>query len=246
MVSRCRDAGQSLHQISRWLNESGIPASRDTQRRRSGKADQDKGWSPTTVSKMLTSRALIGQTLSKGQPLRDTDGLLVVLDPLIPVERWEQLQVAIKERSYGRREHPSLLLRVAFCACGQALYMSTSRNRPDETHPGRTQFRYYLCHARRKEKDACQAGRIPADDLEEWTWASFLSLVGETEILEPVHIPAVDQSAELAAVDEAMIHLEDQYVSGQVYQGPAGATRVSAMIARLQERRGKLAGIASS
>jgi len=242
MVNRYLD-GQSYHQISRWLNESGIPASRDTQRRRSGRAGLDKGWSPATVAKILTSPSLIGRTSSKGQPLRDSDGMLVMLDPLIPVERWERLQAAIEERKYGRREHPSLLLRVAFCACGEALYMA-SHNKVGEMTPGRRQFRYYLCQGRRKGD--CQAGRIPADALEEWTWATFVTLVGETEILEPVHIPAVDQSAELAAVEEAMTYLEDQYVGGQVYQGAGGAARFSNMMARLQERRDRLAAMPSS
>ena len=53
-------AGHSFHMLSRWLNEQGIPASRDAQRLRNDKPAKGKGWTPATVQKVLTSPGLVG------------------------------------------------------------------------------------------------------------------------------------------------------------------------------------------
>jgi site-specific DNA recombinase len=234
-------AGESFHMLTRWLNAEGIPSSRDAQRLRKGKPTRDKGWTPATVIKVLTSPSLAGHVLSKGEPLRDRDGLVVRIDPLIPPEDYERLQAAIRERAYGRRVNASRLLQVAYCAfCSTQLYATSTRSRATDTR----QFRYYLC--RNGRHGNCQAGRVPAVYLEDLATRLFLDLVGTQEILERVHIPAEDASAELAAVDEAMQHLEEQYAAGAVYQGETGARRFAAMMTRLEERRDRLAALPST
>ncbi len=86
---------------------------------------------------------------------------------------------------------------------------------------------------------------MPAEYLEDLATRLFLNLVGSQEILERVHIPAEDSSAELAAVEEAMEHLEEQYATGAVYRGTAGAERFAALMTRLEERRDRLAALPS-
>ncbi len=202
-------SGDSFHMLSRWLNADGIPSSRDAQRLRSGKPTRGEAWTPATVRKLLASPSLAGHVLLGGEPLRDRDGLIVRIDPLIPLEDYERLQTALRDRAYGRRVNASRLLQVAFCAF-------------------------------------CQTGRIPAEYLEKLVAQLFLYLVGRQEILHRVHIPAEDSSAELAAVDEAMRHLEEQYVAGAVYRGEAGAERFAAMMTRLEERRDRLSALPST
>ncbi len=120
--------GHSFHMLARWLNEQGIPSSRDAQRLRKGKPAVDKGWTPATVSKFLTSPGLAGHVVSGGQPLRDRDGLIVRIDPLIPQEDYERLQAALKDRAYGRRANASRLLRVVYCAfCSSQLYATSAK-----------------------------------------------------------------------------------------------------------------------
>jgi site-specific DNA recombinase len=228
-------AGASFHMLARWLNAKGIPSSRDAQRLRKGKPATDKGWTPATVQKFLASPALAGHILSNGEPLRDRDGLIVRIDPLIPAEDYERLQTALLDRAHGRRVNASRLLQVAYCAlCSSQLYITVTKSTS-----GR-EFRYYICRDARR--GGCRAWRVPADYLEDLAERLFLGLVGNQEILDRVHIPAEDSSAELAAVEEAMRHLEEQYAAGSVYRGAAGAERFAAMMTRLEERRDRLAG----
>jgi site-specific DNA recombinase len=234
-------AGHSFHMLARWLNEQGVPASHDAQRQRNGKPARGKGWTPATVKKVLTSPGLAGHVLSAGEPLRDRDGLIVYIDPLIPQEDYERLQASLRERAYGRRTNASRLLQVAYCAfCSAPLHATPTKARASSEHV----FRYYLCSESRKS--ACLAARVPADYLEGLATRLFLGLVGTQEILERVHIPAEDSSAELAAVEEAMQHLEEQYATGAVYRGVSGAERFAAMMTRLEERRDRLAELPST
>ena len=234
-------AGHSFHMLSHWLNEQGIPASRDAQRLRNDKPAKGKGWTPATVQKVLTSPGLAGHVLAQGEPLRDADGLIVRIDPLIPPEDYERLQTALKERAYGRRVNASRLLQVAYCAlCSSPLHAT-----PTKTSASAEQvYRYYLCSEGRKS--ACPANRVPAEYLEDLAGRLFLGLVGNQEILERVDVPAEDSSAELATVEEAMEHLEAQYATGAVYRGVNGAERFAAMMTRLEERRDRLAELPST
>jgi DNA invertase Pin-like site-specific DNA recombinase len=232
-------SGDSFHMLSRWLNADGIPSSRDAQRLRSSKPTRGETWTPATVRKLLASPSLAGHVLSGGEPLRDRDGLIVSIDPLIPLEDYERLQAALRDRAYGRRVNASRLLQVAFCAfCSSQLHTSTFKNNTSR------QFRYYICSKSRRGN--CQTGRIPAEYLEKLVAQLFLHLVGGQEILHRVHIPAEDSSAELAAVDEAMRHLEEQYAAGAVYRGEVGAKRFAAMMTRLEERRDRLSALPST
>jgi DNA invertase Pin-like site-specific DNA recombinase len=234
-------AGASFHMLAVWLNQEGIPASRDVQRQRRGKPAKGKGWTTATVRKVLSSPSLIGHVLLNGEPLRDRHGLIVRIDPLIAVEDYERLKAAIKERAYGRRSNASRVLQVAFCAlCSSQLYATSTRTSAAATE----QYRYYLCQKARNGD--CQAGRVPAPYVEDLASRLFLSLVGQQEILDRVYIAAEDASAELAAVEEAMQHLEEQYAAGAVYRGREGAERFAAMMSRLEERRGRLAALPST
>ena len=235
-------AGESLHMVARWLNGRGIPSSRDAHRLRTGKAARDNGWTAATVQKVLTSPGLGGHIATKDGPLRDRDGLIVRIDPLVPPEDYERLQAALRARANAaRRSNASRLLRVAYCAfCGTQLYATSTRQQRPEAAES---FRYYLCE--RARHGDCPAGRIPAPYAEELAERVFIGLVGSQEILEPVYIPGEDASAELAAVDEAIEHLEDQYAVGKVYRGERGASRFAAMMTRLEERRDRLAAMPS-
>jgi site-specific DNA recombinase len=230
-------AGHSFHMLASWLNEQGIPASRDAQRLRKGKPVKGTGWTPAVVRKILSSPSLAGNVLWKGEPLRDRDGLIVRIDPLVTQVDYERLQVALKERAYGRRTNASKLLQVAYCAlCSTQLYATSVKSHADDAKV----FRYYLCQNARSG-GTCGASRVTAAYLEDLASKLFLELVGGQEILERVFVPGEDSSADLAAVDEAIEHLEGQYASGAVYRGAAGAERFAALMSRLDERRARLA-----
>ena len=157
---------------------------------------------------------------------------------MIPPEDYERLQAALKDRAYGRRNNASRLLQVAFCAlCSSPLHATSTKRAPARNASSGT-----TCAARGGRAPARRTG-VPAEYLEDLAARLFLSLVGTQEILERVHIAAEDSSAELAAVEEAMEHLEAQYAAGAVYRGETGAARFAAMMTRLEERRDRLAAL---
>ena len=165
-------AGHSFHMLARWLNEAGIPSSRDAQRRRNGKATTDKGWSPATVTKVLTSPGLAGHVLFRGESLRDRDGLIVRIDPLI-----RQRTTSASRPLYGtvRTVGGPMPLgcykwRTARSALPVACHVDQGRASSEQV------FRYYLCSESRKS--ACPANRVPAEYLEDLATRLFLGLVG--------------------------------------------------------------------
>lgn len=230
-------AGESFHQIKDWLNKEKVPASRDALRQRSGKPLNGKPWTSSPVRRVLSSPHLVGHlATSSGEPVRDEDGIAVTITPLLDEDTYAKLQAALRDRAYNRRVNASRLLGVASCTCGAPLYVSVTKFRGKE-------FRYYQCHASRFRRGGCTAKRIRAGLLERMTEAAFLASVGGVEVLEPVPVAGEDHAAELRQVEEAITNLEDQYVTGALYAGAAGAERFAAMMARLEERRAKVAAL---
>jgi DNA invertase Pin-like site-specific DNA recombinase len=225
--------GESFHMIARWLNDEKIPTSRDAQRNRNGRGKATKGWTPATVQKLLFSPNLKGQVMRAGEPLRDKDGLAVTITPLIPDSDYAELHEALEGRRYARRSNASKLLGIAACTiCGAPLYISTT------WHNGKA-FPYYMCQTKRVS--SCPTLRIRGDALEPLAFSQFLGAAGNAEVRKRVVIPAEDNGAELAKVDEAIAHLEAQYLAGKVYQGDKGAERFGLMMSKLEARRDVLA-----
>ncbi len=238
-IARRYVAGESFHTIAARMLELGVPMPRDTQRVRNGKAPVGKGWTAATVRTVLSSPGL-GGLLPTGKDLRrDADNVLIHIDPLLPPELYEQLQQALQGRAYGRNVNASGLLGVAFCFfCSAPLYGTSHRN------PSGNLTRSYRCDRARDGK--CSASSVEARYLEAKVADLFLRAVGDQKILEPVYIAAVDHSAELADVLEAMDNLEAQYAAGNVYKGEEGARRFASLMARLEARQAKLAAVAST
>jgi hypothetical protein len=166
------------------------------------------------VQKVLSSPGLGVRCCRQASPCAIVGGLIVRIDPLLPPEDYERLQMALKERAYSRRSNALRLLQVAYCAlCASPLHATPTKPSADAERV----FRYNRCEQSRKS--ACPANRLPAEYLEDLAARLFLGLVGNQEILEPVYIAAEDASAELAAVDETLEYLEAEYASGAVYRG---------------------------
>jgi site-specific DNA recombinase len=232
--------GASFRSIAADIKAQGIPMPRDVQRVRAGRAARGKGWTGATVKKVLSSPYLGGFIpAANGDVRRDADNVAIRIDPLIPEDVYERLQVAMRERAQGRNMDASGLLGVVHCFLCSAPMYATSGSDEVKTYP------YYICQNYR-DGGTCKAGRIPMDYLEDRAAGVFLAAVGDQKILEPVYIAAVDHDAELADVTEAMENLEAQVLSGKVYKGEEGAKRFASLMARLEERRDRLAAIAST
>lgn len=137
-------------------------------------------WTHRTLSRTLRRPALGGMVPSGDDVLRDERGLPVVRPGgLLDVERWEQLQAALDERSRTRapaaRPQPLPLLHgLAVDLAGHPLYLLRARERSD-----------YRCHAVGCE----QRGGMHEQRLDDYVRGQFLAVYGdepETEAVELV------------------------------------------------------------
>ena len=224
--------GESLSQVSRWLNDSGIPTSRNVQRIRASKLVRESRWTPFTVAKVLRNPAVAGLVPSKGKPLRDPDGMVIQrCAGIITGETWDRVRAVLSDNAdkTGPRVNSAPLRRVAFCGeCGSALHYQ-----PVTTKGKR--YCYYKCSAR-----TCRARMVRAEALEAAIEDAVLGAVGAEPMLEKLVHPAEDHAAELAQVEEALTALEIEYAALRV-----SAERFTSTAARLEARRDALAALPS-
>ncbi|MEV6360330.1 recombinase family protein [Nocardia asteroides] len=166
-------------------------------------------WSPSSVSKLLTSTALLGQKNHKSVPMFDPDGNpLIVADPVFDSEEWATLQASIIERKRApyRKYGASPLLGVAFCGVceGSATHVATFREADDKPR-----YRYYRCTNQRQEKP-CPGVSKKAHEVEEIVERVFLQEVGEVNVATKSWIPGEDHTVELDRVRGAITRLENE------------------------------------
>ena len=199
--------GWSQHQIATWLNETGVPTSRNVVRRRQGKPELPSEWKSTSISKILGSPNIIGVMTSNGDVLRGTDGIAVKrAEPLIDRETFELIKERLQQNSFrtGPRSNGAALLRVAFCgACGSVMHISKAGP-----------YRYYAC-ANARKGDGCTEKRIRTELVEDMLEQALLDAVGKYKTRTKKVIPASDNAAELKEVDEAITAWEAKAILGE-------------------------------
>ena len=82
----------------------------------------------------------------------------IAFEPILKAEKWQQVQIALDDMRNplrGERSSASYLLRIAYCVCGEPLYV---------TQAGNGQL-YYRCRSRLADK-SCGNRYIPKDALE--------------------------------------------------------------------------------
>lgn len=260
MADRFLD-GESFGQIARWLNDEGIPTSRNIARIRSGKEPTKTRWTTDTVSKILKSPAMIGAIVttevlerddetnkvtrrSDPKPLYDDDGNLVLrAEPIVSYDRWSKIQARISSNPQVSKPHvkASPLLHIAYCGTsGDPMYFSRV------TYPqyGRVN-RYYVCakSSNRSSVSAagrCDAKRFSAELLEEIIPEMVLDAVGSVPHMTPDIKPAQEYSSALAQVNDAITNLLEALEAG-AFKGRMDVfqTRMSNLEARRDELAAK-------
>jgi site-specific DNA recombinase len=148
----------------------------------------------------------------RGETVRDDDGVAVRREPVLDDVMWARAQVALDQNSQvrGRRRDASLLLRVAFCGrCGSPLYRHVRKLR-------NRRYDHYACAARLASggKD-CQEPYFRAEVLEHVIGAVLLSSAGDVPMMIRHVTPAQDRSADIAAKQEALVHLQERIISAR-------------------------------
>jgi site-specific DNA recombinase len=181
---------RSIMSIAKRLNEEGVPSPRGG------------GWTAQTITRMLRSRWVLGQSEHNGQVVRGEDHLpLQVAEPLIDLDLWQQVQAVLddRKRPKKRKNETGLLLNIAYCLlCREPLWHNVMVSR------GVT-YRYWRCSSRHKKQPKdCPAPGVPAEMLEDFVAEQFMSEIGDMERTEPVYIPAEGHAEEINRLAEAI------------------------------------------
>lgn len=118
-------AGESIHALTVWLNESGVATVRGGR------------WSTTAVRGIVSSPRIAGLREYKGEVVGTA-----VWEPIITIAQRDQVLAALAARSWSRKRAPrtylcSGLLRCG--RCGQRLYSQARHSNPDRC------VRRYVC-----------------------------------------------------------------------------------------------------
>ncbi|MGW0522817.1 recombinase family protein [Crossiella sp. NPDC003009] len=201
-------------------------------------AERHRGWSSRTLDVILRSPALRGQAAyvykwvdqdgikrEEMRPLvyphgHEKAGEFVVRGPaLVSAELQQRVVAKLDERrarrgsTGGRRrtKDVQMLFEVLFCGdCGAKMYSGTA---------GKIGFkrRVYRCSKAPTEyaKNRHKIVTMTAELTEHWVEEQFLSAFGHLEVVEIIHDPGEDHSAEIAEVKKAMAKLKtDRYEHG--------------------------------
>jgi site-specific DNA recombinase len=252
IVRRIVDEGQAANAVVRWLNTSGVPIPLDAQRLRSGQESRGGTWRVGNLLRMLRSHTLLGWAemtetvkLPNGQTERVTrvvradDGLpLQRAEALIERDEWDRLQAVLDRNSNkraGNREGGSLLLRVAYCECGDPLYRVR----------GRSDW-YYRCGRKARTSQRCPAGNpgITATELEGVVVGTFVEFAADVPIVRRVLVPGEDHEGELENIARAMRELVEDRQAG-LYSSESGARTFRDMFAKLEAQEQTLRAMPS-
>lgn len=180
-------SGESTYAVSRDLNERGVPTRRGAT------------WTVQALRQVLTAEPILGRITHRGELLRGDDGLpLQVWPPVLDLETWTRLRSTLgvgipREVRPLRRRRSGLLSGLITCGiCGAPLYLRSN----GAGHAA------YGCSARSNGRP-CDGVSISTDAVEQHVVESFLSAVGDREVIEEVIEAGADDAA-LAEIDRAL------------------------------------------
>ncbi|WP_406507162.1 recombinase family protein [Streptomyces sp. NBC_00212] len=186
-------------------------------------------WRDKTIVKMLTSPALLGWKMHRGNPVRDDQGAPVLASetPILTREEFDRVGVLltpkpVAKRPPVRKDSGSLLLRVIHChGCGSRMYLNKG---------------YYSCSSYKYGSDCPAPTAVRADWADEYVNNEFLRLVGPVQITRTIEIPGYDPSPEIDATVAEMEEHDEQKGRRKSKAGMAAwQRRADALETRLAE-----------
>lgn len=148
----------------------------------------------------MESKTLLGYTVHQG----DADPQVMKSEPILSASQSRSLQAVLESRkrpkTTNRTGNASPLLGIATCLeCGSALHQM-SQLAKGKRYRYYYYYYYYYCPAKPQH-----GSKIPAQWLEDELEQAFLGALGDSEVHEPVIVPASDHTDEL---ESARMQLE--------------------------------------
>ncbi|MGP9018898.1 recombinase family protein [Streptomyces sp. BR1] len=160
-------------------------------------------WRDKTIVKMLTSPAIMGWKMHRGNPVRDDQGnpILAAEKPILTREEFDQVGALLAPKPVAarppvRKDSGALLLRVIHCAgCEGRMYLNKD---------------YYQCSSYKYGSNCLAPSTVRADWVEQYVNSEFLRLVGPVQITRVTEIPGYDPQPEIDATVAEMEEHDEQ------------------------------------
>jgi DNA invertase Pin-like site-specific DNA recombinase len=245
--------GDSIASVAKDLNARGVLSPRDhAAMRDTGEPRKDRDtkeplppqlWTDMTLRRMLTNPVLLGYLTEDRRVVRDSDGKPVLRgEALITEDEWVALQDAINgaKRPKTRKAPEALLSGEVNCPeCGSILHYHYA------VKPERKQeYKYYRCSGRTRKGNGCKAGAVRAEQLEKAVEETFLSTIGDLDVMKKTYVPGDDTATRLAEVEERLSELREDRKAG-LYRGEQGTAEFREMYASLERQREELEAMPS-
>ncbi|MFG0243663.1 MAG: recombinase family protein [Phycisphaerales bacterium JB054] len=233
----CRSVQQTINRLDQlgWVNKAWTM--------KSGKARGGTPFNKSTLFKLLTNVAYLGQVRYKDQ-VYDGEHEAIVEEVL-----FQRVQAALRHNRNGggshvRNKHGALLkglVRCKACGCGMSHHFAVS---------GPKRYRYYVCVKAQKRGWAnCPGPSLPAHEIEQFVVDQIRSLGQNDGVLaeavlrtqERLREELAANQAERRAVGKRIRSLRAE-IHGLVESGRAGngsAVRVAALREELEEAEGE-------
>lgn len=213
--------GHSLNTIAKSLNKDGV-------------STKLRGrWNQSTLSNILRSRSLIGQSTHNKRLVVDENGVPIErAEPLISPARFAELQTRLDDARKGpggpRTGETRLLLDIAYCGtCGAKMYHH------EQKKPSGLVYRYWRCIGMTRDK-TCTEPITPAGRIEDLAIGIAISECGDLPMTEQVWVAAEGpEPAELARTEDAISNLRKERDAG-FYDGDDNGymARLGALVER--------------
>jgi DNA invertase Pin-like site-specific DNA recombinase len=123
-------AGDSVRAACSYLTEQGVETTYPNKVSRNGKPPPPRTkWNPATLLRLLRSPVLIGyesRKLAKGVVKHTIDNPREIFEPLISLEKWNQLQSRLERQSEVRSDPVRTSLLAGIVECGECGYSLTT------------------------------------------------------------------------------------------------------------------------
>lgn len=182
--------GYGRGSIVRYLNENNI------------KSFKTLGhWSTSSMKKLLSNRALIGQLILKDEIIED------FFPKIIEKELFERIQIEIKNRktSAGKngKRFANLFKSILYCNCGQRM---VQRVRNESVDAVKKRFNTYICHSK-LYKSGCYSYEYSQEMIEKLVF-SHLREVNFDEILNENNSNELEIQNEILKCESANENLQ--------------------------------------
>jgi len=200
MAKRYLD-GQSLRQIRDWLVSESIPVPQQP-KDENGDHIEGNGWTAQAVRRILSNPAIAGRVQTNGKTV-------LRIEPLIPIEQFQQIQNLMKGRATrGAAQETALLTGILVCKDGKPMYRLQGRKIPSVPDG-----LYYYC-----SPEKCPKGNrmlVPLADMDTAVNDAVISIADIPHLVIKT-TPADDHSNEIAQIRQDISELDpeaDDYIS---------------------------------